>query len=504
MKRKQTLFAAGGILFLIVGAAIIFSPSRRYSEHRYVTDAGACRLQLSVVQRADLPEGTDPGSVVLLHGISANRVIMTYLARSFAELGLRVYLPDLPGHGKSTGAFSPAQAEACSLSLVRGLAARGMIHPDRTILSGHSMGGAIALRIAGRVRPAGVIAISPAPMQTAHGVQSENLLYQDPPVVPPNTLILAGQFEPEGLAGNAADLAATSTDSSVKFERLQWNSHVSVLFSPQAALESQKWAARLLDLPNSSRLPSRAYLLGGVLGLAGILLLAGPFIREMVGKEQRDEKQSVHLPSALRTATEFAGVSIAAVYLLRYWQPLRLLHIFEGDYLAGFFLIVGMALLLLHPRLAQSQFLTKPAALLGAAVAAVIVHLLITGWFELSVTSSWMTLQRWARFPVYFLAAFLFLYALEILLGPNKDSRGRLIFSLLLLTIAWLGLVGGVLYLRSGEVLLVLLLPYFVLFFLLSRLGSQLVRQQTASATAAAVFGAILLAGFCLVLFPAT
>jgi len=68
--------------------------------------------------------------------------------------------------------------------------------------------------------------------------------------------------------------------------------------------------------------------------------------------------------------------------------------------------------------------------------------------------------------------------------------------------LAWLALAFGVLYLKSGEILLVLLSPYFALQFVLSGLGTQLVRRQTGSATAAALFGAILLAGFCLVLFP--
>ena len=67
---------------------------------------------------------------------------------------------------------------------------------------------------------------------------------------------------------------------------------------------------------------------------------------------------------------------------------------------------------------------------------------------------------------------------------------------------ARLALAFDVLYLKSGEILLVLLLAYFALQFLLVGLGTQLVRRQTGSATAAAVFGAILLAGFCLVLFP--
>jgi hypothetical protein len=50
----------------------------------------------------------------------------------------------------------------------------------------------------------------------------------------------------------------------------------------------------------------------------------------------------------------------------------------------------------------------------------------------------------------------------------------------------------------------VLLAPYFGLFCLLQRWGMNVVREVTASATAAAVFGAILLAGFCLVVFPTT
>jgi hypothetical protein len=49
-----------------------------------------------------------------------------------------------------------------------------------------------------------------------------------------------------------------------------------------------------------------------------------------------------------------------------------------------------------------------------------------------------------------------------------------------------------------------LLVVYLGFFSLFQRLGMDLVRRQTGSAIAAAVFGAILLAGFCLVIFPVT
>jgi len=46
--------------------------------------------------------------------------------------------------------------------------------------------------------------------------------------------------------------------------------------------------------------------------------------------------------------------------------------------------------------------------------------------------------------------------------------------------------------------------PAFALFCLGQRWGMDVVREVTASAAAAALFGAILLAGFCLVVFPTT
>ena len=501
-KKNQLLQAVAGILCLVVGTPLALYPARRYTERRYVVDAAACRMNLVVVSRADLLGRPATGAVVLFHGLSANQVIMQYLARSFAELGVPVFMPDLPGHGRSPGPFSPAQAESCSASVVRGLAARGLIVPERTILAGHSLGGAIALRIAEKFRPAGVIALSPAPMQAAHGVVPENLLYSTAPHAVPNTLILAGQFEPKGLSDDAADIARAGGDSSVQFTLVPGNTHVSMLFSPAVARLSQDWAARVLSLADNASLPSHANLLGCLLGIIGILLIGGPFLREMLGDDQEASPDSANSPSRLRAALEVAAFSLIALFILHYWQPFRILHLFEGDYLASFFFLLGLGLVLSHLKSARAQFPTPLRRVLGAAVAGILLHFLITGWLELTATAAWLNLERWARFPLFFLAAFLFLYGVELMAGPVISGRKRYGFWLLLVVLAWLALAGGVLYLKSGEILLVLLSPYFALQFLLSGLGIQLVRRQSGSATAAAVFGAILLAGFCLVLFP--
>jgi alpha/beta superfamily hydrolase len=504
MKNKKGFLAATGILLVLLGAALTLYSARGFTVRHYLVNAGSCPLMMDAVQKSGLAEDSPRGTVILFHGLAANKIIMSYAARSFAAQGLTVYIPDLPGHGRSNGPFSPDQAETCAAAFVRGLAAHGLAFPDRTILVGHSMGADIALRIAPKIRPAGVIALSPAPMRPAHGVSAEDLLYLNPPPLQSNTLILVGQYEFPGLVGNAADLAASNPGPAIEFATIPGNSHVSMLFSPTVAAKMQEWTARVLHLPGGAVIPSRANVLGCILGLCGFVLLAGPFLRETFGNQAPAEPRPVPLPSLTRLFLEFTGVSLAVIFVLRYWMPLRPLPLFQGNYLASFFLLAGLALLLLHPRLALSQFSVKPLVLLSAAFAAFLLHFLITGWFDLTFSCAWLTLHRWARFPVFFLAVFLFFYALEALMGPACDVRTarRLLLSLALLAIAWLALADGVLYLQSGESLMVLLAPYFVLVLFLIRLGAQLVRRQTASPAAAALFGAILLAGFCLVLFP--
>jgi len=502
MKNKPIWQALAGIACLIVGGAWTYVGGRDYTEKRVNAVAGACRVDMTIIQKRETPAQINVGAVVVFHGLAANKYIMRYLARGFAELGLTVYVPDLPGHGRTPGPFTAEKAEDCGRSLLRGLSARGLIVPDRTILAGHSMGGAIALRLAQEFRPAGVIAFSPAPMQAKHGVTPEKLLFQNPPAVLPNTLITAGQFEPKGLAANAEDLVAGNTDQTIQFHALPGQSHVSVLFSPGSAKISQAWAARVLNLSNPAQLPSLGYLGGAVLGFLGILLLSGPFLRELATVAPEEVAGDPRVPMTLRFLAELVLVSVLAIFVLRYFIPLRVLRLFEGDYLASFFLLTGAILLLVHPRPALKKLAAKPVVVLSAAAGALILHLLVTGWFDLTVTSAWLTLQRWERFPLFFLAAFVFLYALEILLGPVSDPRKRLWIDYLAILLAWLVPVIGTFVLHSGQILLVLLMPYFALFFLFMRLGARLVRRRTASATAAAVFGAILLAGFCLVLFP--
>lgn len=474
-----------------------------YRQQTVLTDANSCRMAVDIIEPL---AGAPQGSVVLLHGISANKKIMGYVAQAFSEQGLRVFVPDLPGHGRTGGPFSPARAEACTESFVRELTPHLLV-PERTILAGHSMGGAIAARIASRVPVAGVLAISPAPMRAAHGNSPEMLLFENPPPLPGNALVLSGEWEPESMRGSAEDLVAFPNEGGTKHLIIPRATHVSLLFDQEALRAAQDWTAQVLHLDGNHRLPSRWPLLGFAMGFGGLILLTAPLLRELLGKSVIAESI---LPARItRILIELIASSVLAVLLLRLNNFLRALHVFEGDYFAGFLLIVGLLLMLLHRGDVRAVLRASPTStqlrhILVAAFSALVILLLFSGWFDLTFSAAWLNAARWLRFPAFFVAFLPYHVAEELFAGPIA-SRGplqRLTLTLSLRLIAWGALLGGIYSLHSGEVLLMLLAPYFGIFCLLQRLSMDVVRRETGSASAAAVFGAILMTGFSLAIFP--
>ena len=506
MKSRKTAPALVGIVLVAAGFGLAFP--KAYSERTYLIPAGGCRLETTIFEKKD---STSQGTVLLLPGLVANKKVMAFLAGGFAEQNLRVFVPDLPGHGHSPGPFSPQRAQDCAEALLSGLISRGMANPDRTIVAGHSMGGAIALRLGAKIPVAGVVAISPAPMRAAHGVQPEMLLYSDPGPMPQHFVVISGGLEPQSMRASAADLVASRTDGTAQFLLIPRATHASLIFNRAVVRAAQDWTAKALQLDGSPGMPSLRMLYGAIAGIIGLLLLANPFLREVTGKKPSGEKEqreaearnSIAWP---RMLLEFVLASIFTVFVLRFGGPLRSIRLFEGDYLASFLLLLGIALLLLHWNSLREHFFLWKSGLLGALFGGLILVLLFTAWLELSLYEAWLTPAKWLRLPFLFLAFLPYHFAEEISLGPtaNQTALRRFAAGLSLRAVAWAALAIGVLYWHSGEILMVLLLPYFVLIHILQRRGMDIVHQETGSALASAVFGAILLAGFCLVIFPVT
>jgi pimeloyl-ACP methyl ester carboxylesterase len=523
-KPKQRRWIRAVAAIVLCGIGFLLARAPLFRETTVLVDAGGCRLVTDVV---DVGEDDVQGYVVLFHGLAANKKVMSFIARGFALQGLRVFVPDLPGHGRTQGPFSFERAEACGDSFVRQMIGRGAVEPKRTILAGHSMGGAIAVKVAARVPVAGVIAISPAPMVTTYGIEKSMLVFTNPPAIPAHTLVLSGSLEPRSVRESARSLLAGENAASGSYEIISGATHAGMLVRGNTVAESQRWAARVLGIDASVKIPPRLPMIGGVAGLVGIFLLAGPFLHEALGKN------SLFAPAAIDTETgtstkkrtaqpydaiavrrqeisarviaEFVAVAFAAVLLLRVWNPFGFVHLFEGDYLGGFLLVAGCGLLATQYKKIPALMDFKAKHLLGAAFAAVVVPLLLYAWLDLTLTEAWITPARWLRFPAVMLLALPFHAAEELALGPamrTRLSKTRLAYALGLRALTWGVLLVGILSLHNGEILLALLAPYFALFCLFQRTGMDVVRSSTGSALAAAIFGAILLAGFSVVVFP--
>ncbi|HME91381.1 MAG TPA: alpha/beta fold hydrolase [Myxococcaceae bacterium] len=476
-----------------------------YRERTYIFQAGGCNLNTSVIETK---RGPTHGTVLLLHGLAANKKIMSYVARGFAAQDLRVVVPDLPGHGRTPGPFSPKRSEECSAILLGDLVVRGMASPETTILAGHSMGAAIALRIAEKVPVAGTVAISPAPMRAAHGATPESLLFEGPPSAPHNMLAMVGQFDMEALRANAADLVTTQSATNSTFEIIAGDTHVSLIFDPRVVRRSQEWVAQILNLTANSPLPSRLPLLGAIAGFVGLLLIAGPFLREVTkSNNQREASAAEWTPPSLLKALVAIGVAAAlSVLILLRWSPVRSIHVFQGDYFAAFLLLTALLLLVFFRPSPFSSLAFSPRPVLRAAFAGLLLLVLINGWFELTLSEAWLNSARWTRFPFFALLLLPIHVGEELLLGPLERLSGwrRLAAAMSFRLVAWLPILFALFHLHSGQILLVLLAPYFILLSGLQRRGMDIVRTTTRSSAAAAIFGAILLAGFCLVIFPIT
>jgi pimeloyl-ACP methyl ester carboxylesterase len=169
---------------------------------------------------------------------------MTYLSEDFAGHGLRTYALDLPGHGDNREPFTFQRAQLCATAAVEILIRSGKIDPRTTVLVGHSMGAAIAIRMADSEPVLATIAISPAPMK--------------PPVrMPANLLVFTAQFDIPPLAKEARDLeAAAESDRNAPedfvqlrafdLEHIPFATHTSLLLDRRVAHRSELWAMRAL------------------------------------------------------------------------------------------------------------------------------------------------------------------------------------------------------------------------------------------------------------------
>jgi pimeloyl-ACP methyl ester carboxylesterase len=536
MKLWELGLAIGGAICLLLGVAWI----RRAELPRkdFVLDAGSCRVPLT---EYDPPADVNPaGSAVVLHGLSANRRVMTYLSEDFAGHGLRTYALDLPGHGDNREPFTFSRAQLCATAAVETLIRTGKIDPRTTVLVGHSMGAAIAIRMADREPVLATIAISPAPMK--------------PPLrMPSNLLVFTAQFDVPALAKEARDLEAAAEGDrqapedfaqlrAFDLERIPFATHTSLLLDRRVAHRSELWVMRALfpsvaietltlnvDLGTHEtfNLGGRR-LAGAVLGLVGLILLF-PFAASAVVKlfvqifrnvrrqEDSDSATDLHGDIQIEVSNGWRGravilvqgiiCALIGVLILTLFVPLKFLHIYSGDYLASLLLIWGALMLILNRAKARAAFSLDVAAKLATAALGIGTILAVGAWLNWQLTDGWLNAPRWLRFCALVPILWVFAYAEEVVLGPVKSGAHRSIrfaFAMALRLGIWLVCAFAFYELVSGEVLILLLVTALAVFSILQRLGTDALRRRTGSAPAAALFGAILGAWLIASVFPLT
>jgi pimeloyl-ACP methyl ester carboxylesterase len=141
------------VLVAMAGLVFFLRPVRCFNEASYarecLTGVESRNVTVAGIRVRYSAEGPKTGpAIVLIHGLGGRAEDWLDLAPYFANAGFRVYMPDLPGYGRSEKAASFSYSVHDEAEIVAGfLDALDLKQVD---LGGWSMGGAIAQHVAAR------------------------------------------------------------------------------------------------------------------------------------------------------------------------------------------------------------------------------------------------------------------------------------------------------------------------------------------------------------------
>ena len=150
------------LLMFIFQSRYVYFPSRAiaatpaalplpFEDVRFVTSDGQ-RIAAWFV-----PANPARGTILICHGNGGNIGDRLHAIQLFHELGLNVFIFDYRGYGNSAGSPSEKGTYADALGAWNFLTQERRLPPDRIIIMGRSLGGAVAAWLADRQQPAGLI-----------------------------------------------------------------------------------------------------------------------------------------------------------------------------------------------------------------------------------------------------------------------------------------------------------------------------------------------------------
>ena len=196
------------------------------------------------------PVAERPPAVVLVHGFSADRQVMSMLARRLAENGYAVLAIDVNGHGENRNPFNGDEVASGSLrdnikTAVDFLRESPLVDGSRIVVMGHSMGAGAALDYAthdpnlkGAVMISGGWALGPVPPKNALFIFAE----RDPvdPIQVPSTELAAhlADVSPIQLGKTYGDFTQGNAVEAIQIPRVN---HITIMYSAEAATTIVKW-----------------------------------------------------------------------------------------------------------------------------------------------------------------------------------------------------------------------------------------------------------------------
>ena len=299
------------------------------------------------------PVSERPPAVVLIHGFSSDRVIMSTLARRLAENGYAVLAIDVRGHGENRNPFNGDEFDSSGLRedvrrAVDYLRTSNFVDGSRIVVIGHSMGAGAALDYAtndatlrGAVMISGGWTLGPARPKNALFIFAEN----DPvePIQDTSRALaahLAGvpQIELGKIYGDFAQ------SNAVEAIQVPGVNHVTIMSSPEAATDIVKWLdsaygthrSGAIELKDPRRAVARLALL-----LFAILLVPLGRICGSIAPSWPQERPG---PSAWIGLVMLVGALLAAMPLAAQ-NPAAFVPLVVGDLQISWFGVAGLIMI---------------------------------------------------------------------------------------------------------------------------------------------------------------
>ncbi len=332
---------------------------------------------------ATAPYGDPVPAVVLAHGFGASKGMMKALARTLVRAGYGVVLFDFRGHGQNRAGFDlPGSDPRGGLTedferVVRYARGHPGFDPERIAVAGHSMGGGAALAY-GSWDPglAAVIGIS-------GGWGS------DGPYPPPNLLLIWADGDPAPMraairdtGAEVAGLARLVLDrtygepergSGVRLTEVPDESHVSILYSDEAAERIVRWLEQSLGPGIRTEASGSALGASTLGGVAFMVLLWGlPLVtRRWVPVEPLPPLEAPFARLGRLVVSLVVGMlALSAVDAYSGVGPFTFLPIVAAREIAGLLFVIGVGLLVWGAvRASLPRFgLLDPRVLAAAAI----------------------------------------------------------------------------------------------------------------------------------------